>query len=233
MLKELEREMLTLADKDRAKNLSWYFKTGKGQYGEGDKFLGLNVPQQRSLVKKYTLTLPEIKTLLVSPWHEHRLTALLSLVKNYNQTKITTEKREIVHFYLKNAKKINNWDLVDLSAPNILGDYLLSNDRTVLYKLANSKNLWEKRISILATFSFIRNKDYTDTLKIAEILINDTHDLIHKAVGWMLREVGKKNQPVEEKFLDKYYTTMPRTMLRYSIEKFSDIKRKHYMAKDR
>jgi len=224
--------MQSLADKERAKNLGWFFKTGSGCYGAGDQFMGLTVPQQRSLVKKYTLTLQEIQQLLDSPWHEHRLTALLSLVKSYKRTKIEKEKKEIIHFYLKNSKKVNNWDLVDSSAPNILGDYLLTNNRTTLYKLAQSSNLWEKRISIVATYSLIKNKEYQDTLKIAEILLNDKHDLIHKAVGWMLREVGKRNQEVEEKFLSKHYKEMPRTMLRYSIEKFSEEKRKHYMAKD-
>jgi len=233
MLTELKQEMQHLADKERVHNLSRFFKTGKGHYGEGDKFLGLTVPQQRSLVNKYALSLPEIQQLLDSHWHEHRLTALLSLVKNYQKTKINAEREKIVLFFLQNSRKINNWDLVDSSAPYILGNHLLTNNRAIIYKLAKSKNLWEKRISIVTTAYLIKNNQYEDTLKVAEILLHDKHDLIHKAVGWMLREVGKKDQEVEEKFLDKHYQIMPRTMLRYAIEKFSEEKRQHYLAKDR
>ncbi|MFH1832848.1 MAG: DNA alkylation repair protein [Candidatus Levyibacteriota bacterium] len=233
--KSIQKDLQKLQDPKKAKLLSGFFKTGKGEYGEGDVFLGIPVPLQRKVVKKYIeLSLTELQKLLDSKIHEHRLTALLILVDKYKKAE-QAEKEKIFNFYLKNAKNINNWDLVDLTAPNIVGDYLLSKgchperSEGSLYKLAKSKNLWEKRISILATFAFIKNNQFKDTLKIAEILLNDTHDLIHKAVGWMLRELGKRNQKVEEKFLRKNYKKMPRTMLRYSIEKFSAEKKKFFV----
>jgi len=225
----LKQDLNKLADPKQAKILSSFFKTGKGEYGEGDVFLGIKVPEQRKIVKKYSnLSLKDTQALLNSKIHEHRLVALLILVDKYNKS---DKKQEIVDIYLKNTKKINNWDLVDLSAHKILGEYLLDKNRKILYKLAKSKDLWEKRIAIISTAAFINNNQFDDTLKISEILLNDNHDLIHKAVGWMLREVGKKNQAVEEKFLKKYHKTMPRTMLRYSIERFDEKKRKFYMKK--
>jgi len=228
MLKNLISDLKKLEDTKQAKILQRFFKTGKGQYGEGDIFLGIKVPLQRKVVKTYyDLPLKDIQKLLDSKIHEHRLCALFILIHQYEKEK----EKEFVDFYLKNAKKVNNWDLVDLSCHKILGDYLLDKDKKILYKLAKSNNLWEKRISIISTFAFIRINKFEDSLKIAEILLNDSHDLIHKAVGWMLREVGKKDQSVEEKFLNKYYKTMPRTMLRYSIERFDDKKRKFYMKK--
>ena len=181
----------------------------------------------RKLAKKYSkLSLDEIDSLLNSLIHEYRLVALLILVDKYNN-----DKKNIYDFYFKNVSRVNNWDLVDLTAPKIVGDYLSDKDRNVLYSLAKSPNLWEKRISIVSTFAFIRNNEFSDTLNISEILLNDKHDLIHKAVGWMLREVGKKDEKVLCSFLDKYSKLMPRTMLRYSIEKFSDEKKKYYMRR--
>ena len=158
------------------------------------------------------------------------MSALLILIKQYEKGN-ESEKNKIFNFYLRNTKNINNWDLVDISAPKIVGDYLLNKPRDVLYKLASSGNLWERRIAIISTFAFIRNNEFDDTLKIAEILLNDKHDLIHKAVGWMLREIGKRDQKIEEEFLKKYYSKMPRVMLRYAIEKFEEKKRKFYLGK--
>lgn len=231
-LSNLKSEMKRLEDKKQAKLLQGFFKTGKGEYGEGDIFLGLKVPVQRKLGKKYKdLSMGGIEELLQSKIHEHRLTSLFILIDRYKR-KDDKERKRIFNFYLKNTKNINNWDLVDLSAPNIVGDYLLDKKRNVLYKLAKSKSLWEKRIAILATFNFIRNNEYKDTLNISEILLNDKHDLIHKGVGWMLRELGKRvSQDKEEQFLKKYYKKMPRTMLRYAIERFDEKKKKYYMAK--
>jgi 3-methyladenine DNA glycosylase AlkD len=228
LLKDFER----LADAKQAAGLQRFFKTGKGHYGEGDIFLGLKVPVQRTLAKQF-LDLPsaDVVTLLQSKIHEHRLTALLIWVLRYQKAE-PQEQKAIYKLYLKHRNFINNWDLVDLSAPNIVGNWLLDNDRAILYKLAQSKNLWDKRIAILATFEFIRHGQADDTFKIAEILLHDSHDLIHKAVGWMLREVGKRiGQATEEAFLTKHYRYMPRTMLRYAIERFSPALKKKYMAK--
>ena len=230
-IENIQKDLKKLANPEKAKILQGFFKTGKGQYGEDDIFLGIVVPEQRKVAKKYAnLNLGEIKKLLSSKIHEHRLVSLFILANQYQKADKQTKKK-IFNFYLKNAKNINNWDLVDVSAPNIVGDYLLNKDKSILYKLAKSKNIWEKRIAIMATFSFIRNNGFDATLKISEILLEDEHDLIHKAVGWMLRELGKRNQAIEEKFLKKYYKKMPRTMLRYAIERFSENKRKSYLGK--
>jgi 3-methyladenine DNA glycosylase AlkD len=226
---ELKKDMLKLANPKQAANLQRFFKTGPGEYGEGDIFLGIKVPEQRKIAKKYKdLSLDEIKELLSSKIHEHRLTSLFILVNQYKRSK---EKKEIYEFYVNNTENINNWDLVDSSAPYILGDYLLDKDKAILYDLVKSKNIWERRIAVLGSGGFIKNKKFDDILKISEILLQDDHDLIHKAVGWMLREVGKRNQGVEEEFLKKYYKIMPRTMLRYSLEKFDEKKRKFYLKK--
>ncbi|MFH1255585.1 MAG: DNA alkylation repair protein [bacterium] len=230
-LKQLKSEFKKLADKKQAEILAGFFKTGKGQYGEGDIFLGIKVPVQRIAVKKYeNLSLADLSELLNGKIHEHRLTALLILAKQYEKAD-SRGKKKIVDFYLKNTKNINNWDLVDLSCSHILGDYLFDKPRKILYKLAKSKNLWEKRISIISTLFFIRNNDFSDTFKIAEILLRDKHDLIHKAVGWMLRETGKRDAEILENFLRKHCKIMPRVMLRYAIEKFSEEKRKYYLSK--
>jgi len=231
MLNKLKKELNNLADSDQAKILQGFFKTGKGQYGEGDIFLGIKVPIQRIVAKKFhELSLVDCQKLLNSKIHEYRLTALFILIEQY-QKGDEKVKKQVFDLYLKNYNNINNWDLVDLSAPKIVGDYLLDKNRDILYKWARSNHLWKKRISIISTFTFIREKDFKDTLAISEILLNDTHDLIHKAVGWMLREVGKRDQKTLEKFLDQYYGQMPRTMLRYAIERFEKGLRKSYLKK--
>jgi 3-methyladenine DNA glycosylase AlkD len=231
MLDQIKRDLLQISDPDHAKRLASFFKTGKGQYGEGDLFLGIPVPKQRRMAKKYlNLELNDIQELLRSKFHEHRFTALVILVSKY-QKATELNKHEIFSFLLKNIDRINNWDLVDLSAPRIIGDYLVDKDRFILYKLAKSNSLWERRISILATFKFIAINDFEDALKISELLLDDKHDLIHKAVGWALREIGKRDQELEEQFLNKHAAKMPRTMLRYAIEKFDEKKRKFYLTK--
>src|SRR3989344_4794261 len=236
MIKELQKELRKLANPEKAKILAMFFKTGKGEYGEGDVFLGITVPEQRKVAVRYnlpagkagTLDFRNIQKLLNSKIHEERLVALLILVEQYKKVD-EANKNKIFDFYLKNTKRINNWDLVDLSAPKIVGRHLLDKDRSILYKFARSANLWERRIAILATFWFINKLQFSDALKIGEILIKDKDDLIHKAVGWMLREIGKRNQKVEEDFLKKFYKIMPRTMLRYAIERFSEDKRKFFL----
>jgi 3-methyladenine DNA glycosylase AlkD len=230
-LKNFQKEYEKMRNPAQAKVLAGFFKTGPGQYGAGDIFLGIKVPLQRAAIKKYyDLSLKDLQVLLDSPIHEHRLSAIFILVKKFE--KGAEREREIIYnFYLKNSKNINNWDLVDLSAPNIVGQYLMAKNRKFLFILARSKNLWERRIAILATFAFLRQKDFKDVLKIAQQLLNDPQDLIHKAVGWMLREAGKREKKVLLNFLDRYSKVMPRTMLRYSIEKLSDSERKKYLAK--
>ena len=230
-LSNLIKDINKLKNPQKAQLLARFFKTGKGEYGEGDVFLGLTVPRQRAIAKKYTkLTLADLRKLLNSKFHEYRLISLLILTEKYKKAD-NQEKNKIAGFYLKNTKKINNWDLVDLSAHKILGDYLLEKDKKIIYRLAKSENLWERRISILTTFYFIGKGEFEDSLKIAEILLNDKHDLIHKAVGWMLREIGKRNIEILTGFLEKYSRRMPRTMLRYAIEKFDDSKRKTFLNK--
>jgi 3-methyladenine DNA glycosylase AlkD len=247
---EIKKDMLKLANPKQAANLQRFFKTGPGEYGEGDIFLGIKVPEQRKIAKKYKdLSLEDLQELLNSKIHEHRLTSLFILVNKYKRSE---NKKEIFDFYIKNTKNINNWDLVDSSAPYIVGDYLLEKDKSLLYKLVKSDNIWERRIAVLGSGGFIKYKKFEDILKISELLLNDKHDLIHKAVGWMLREIGKRDQKVEEEFLKKrmkiskkkfsacqksqsdflaYYKIMPRTMLRYAIEKFKEEKRKFYLGK--
>lgn len=229
MLIKLKQDLQNLANPEQAEVLQRFFKTGEGEYGEGDVFLGIKVPVQRKVAKKYTgLSMPKIQQLLDSEVHEHRLVGLLILIDKFKEN---GEERQgdIFNFYLKNTKNINNWDLVDLSAPKIIGNFLLDKKRDTLYELVKSKNLWDKRIAIVSSFAFIRNDDFKDALAISELLLKDNHDLIHKAVGWMLREVGKRNQEILEGFLKEYYKDMPRTMLRYAIEKFDKEKRKKYL----
>jgi len=231
MLDRIKSDLAQLSNPERARNSYWFFKTEKGQYGEGDLFIGITVPEQRKVAKKYVnASLDDLQELLNSKIHEHRFTALVILISKYRKAE-ESGKEEIFDFYLKNTKNINNWDLVDLSAPRIIGDYLLKKEKSILYKMAKSNNLWERRISILSTFAFIHNNDFEDALNISELLLNDEHDLIHKAVGWALREIGKRDQKVEERYLAKHYFHMPRTMLRYAIEKFDEKKRKKYLAK--
>jgi 3-methyladenine DNA glycosylase AlkD len=232
---DVRKELKSMADPDKAAILQRFFKTGLGQYGEGDIFIGVMVPQSRQVAKKFSqLPLGEVRTLLYSRIHEERLVALLILARRYSSASSSREeKEEIVKFYLDHIKQVNNWDLVDLSAPNILGAELVYRDRRLLYRLAGSENVWERRIAILATHHFIRNGDFSDTLKIAEMLLHDRHDLIHKAAGWMLREVGKRDAATEETFLEKHYSVMPRTMLRYAIERLPESKRRRYKKADR
>ena len=230
MLQQLKQDLNKLEHKEKAKILQRFFKTNKGEYGEGDIFLGIKVPEQRKIANKYDLNLKQIQELLSSKIHEYRLTALFTLIQKYKKAN-QTEKQEIFNFYLKNTNNINNWDLVDLSAPKILGDYLLNKERTTIYQLAKSNNLWENRISILSTYQFIKNNQFEDTLNISKILLTNKHDLIHKAVGWMLREIGKKDLQILERFLKQHHKQMPRTMLRYTIERFSKAKRKVYLTR--
>jgi len=229
---KIKNELNSLKNLQQAKILACFFKTGKGQYGQGDIFLGIKVPIQRKIAQKYqdALSLSQTVTLLDSKIHEYRLTALIILVNKFKKGNEKT-KEKIFKLYLKNTKHINNWDLVDLSAPNIIGSYLVDKDKSILVKLAKSPNLWKKRIAIISTICFIRNNSFSDTINIATILLADSHDLIHKAVGWMLREVGKKDKQELTRFLDKYCKSMPRTMLRYSIERLNPDQKNHYMQK--
>jgi 3-methyladenine DNA glycosylase AlkD len=223
-------ELKKLGSVSKAKSSARFFKTGKGEYGHGDVFIGVTVPEQRKIAKRFSgLSLLEIEKLLQSKIHECRLMALFILVGQFNCGDSRT-RAEIVRLYLRNRKHVNNWDLVDSSASYLLGQHLLKRDRKILYALVRSKSLWDRRIAIIATLAFIKNDDFIDTLKLSELLLQDKHDLIHKAVGWMLREVGNRSIPTEEEFLIKHAATMPRTMLRYAIEKFPETKRKTYLA---
>lgn len=227
--KDIELLLKAKATRERAKGAASYFKTGKGEYGEGDIFFGVTVPDQRKIAKEHSqITLPELKLLLQNKVHECRLTALFILRHQYRKADQASRKK-IAAFFLKNKKHVNNWDLVDSSAPYILGDFLINGSRSVLYKLAYSKNIWDKRMAIITTSAFIRRNEFDDTLKIAHILLHDPHDLIHKAVGWMLREAGDRSIATLRNFLDKNAATMPRTMLRYAIEKLPPMERKKYL----
>lgn len=248
MHNKILKEIMSLRNEEKAKFLSGFFKTGKGEYGEGDIFLGIVVPVSREIAQKYgELAMPDVSKLLKSKYHEVRLIALLILVHKYNisakhnttkkvssasssSLRATADQREIVDFYLQRTEYINNWDLVDLSAHYIVGDYLIDKDRKILLKLAKSSNIWERRIAIISTFAFIYKGEGEWTFKIATLLMKDKEDLIQKACGWMLREVGKR---VKEKdlilYLDEYVKVMPRTMLRYAIERLPEVKRKYYL----
>ena len=229
MNENIQKELKRLGNKEYAARLRKYFKTGKGEYGEGDRFLGIRVPVLRKLVKKYRkISIGEVSELLKSQFHEERLFSLLVLVDIF-KTANNEDKKIIYTLYLSNTKFINNWDLVDASAGYIVGAYLLTRDKKPIYMLARSKILWERRISIMSTSHFIKYNKFVDSLNIAEILLDDEEDLIHKAVGWMLREIGKRDFELVERFLGKYYKSMPRTMLRYAIEKFPEEKRKSYL----
>jgi 3-methyladenine DNA glycosylase AlkD len=233
-LAKLKKDLEKIRNPQKAKLLQKYFKTGKGEYGEGDIFLGITVPLSRKIAIKFeNLSFPEITKLLRSKFHEERLIALLVLVQKYNKG-LDGDKKQIYDFYLKNTKGINNWDLVDLSSHEIVGKYLLSDSTRpsdILLNLAKSKNVWERRIAVISTFEFIRNNRFDESLELAKMLLEDKHDLIHKAVGWMLREVGKRDLKAEIKFLDRYSENMPRTMLRYAIERFPKVTRRHYLSK--
>ena len=226
---QVARALKKLGTKTKAANSARFFKTGKGQYGEGDVFIGVTVPEQRLLAKEcITLPLSEICTLLESKVHEHRLTALIILVVQYKNAK-PKEQEKIVQFYLAHASHINNWDLVDASASYIIGTHLLGRPRDVLYKFVRSKNMWERRIAIVSTHALIRKGDSSDALNLSGMLLSDTEDLMHKAVGWTLREVGKQSRPTLVQFLHEHAPHMPRTALRYAIEHFSDTERKRFM----
>lgn len=241
-LGNLKSDLRKVIDKEKAEIFPRFFKTGKGEYGEGDKFIGVTVPNCRLIAKKYKgLNLSDIERLLKSKIHEERLVALLVLVAKYQKAD-NELKKNILSFYLKNTKYINNWDLVDLTCHKIVGDYLLTNpDAKIIWKnktfkgndllktLAKSKNLWERRIAIVSTFANIRDNDLKKSVKISEMLLSDKHDLIHKAVGWALREVGKKDVKLLEKFLKENYSQIPRTALRYAIERFPKAKRQKYL----
>lgn len=231
VVEQIRRELHSAASAKRAPDLQWFFKTGKGEYGEGDVFLGVTVPLIRKVAGRHKgAGIPAARILLRSRIHEERLLALLLLIREFQHGDQKT-RSAIFQLYLKNTRHINNWDLVDLSAPSIVGGFLESGDRSILDTLARSASLWERRISILATLHFIRMKDFEDTLRIARLLLHDDHDLIHKAVGWMLREIGEKDRAAEERFLRQHFATMPRTMLRYAIEKFSEAQRKRYLTR--
>ncbi len=222
-------ELHQFADPIKAEHSKRFFKSGKGEYAEGELFLGINVPNQRKIAKKYAqMPLPEVEILLQNKYHEARLTAVMLLVYRIHKS-TSLELDQVVQLYLKNLDYVNNWDLVDSSCHQILGRFLEHKERDLLYDLAKSDQLWEKRIAMITCFYFIRKNDFKDALAIAELLLKDSHDLIHKAVGWMIREVGNRNLEVEKQFLDKHFKKMPRTMLRYAIEKFDEPLRLHYL----
>ncbi len=226
---DITQALRELGDPAIAEHSQRFFKTGKGEYGEGDRFLGIRVPALRREAKRFKeLSLSETKKLLRSPLHEIRLCALLILVEHFRKGN-SRVRADVYRCYLDNTRYINNWDLVDGSAPQIVGGYLQDRSRRPLYRLAGSADLWERRIAVMATLTFIKNRDFEDILALAERLLADDEDLIHKAVGWMLREVGNRDRPAEEAFLERHYERMPRTMLRYAIEKFPERRRQQYL----
>jgi 3-methyladenine DNA glycosylase AlkD len=229
--KDILRRLEEVADPERSRILQGFFKTAPGEYGQGDIFLGISLPDQRKIAREFRdLSISGISQLINSKIHEHRSTALILLVEKY-QRGDNGQKKQIFEFYLSHLSQINNWDLVDISCPKIIGDYLFDRPCQLLYNLARSDDLWEKRIAIISTHYFIRNNRFDDSIKISEILIHDQHDLIHKAVGWTLREIGKRQIEEEIKFLDQYAHIMPRTMLRYAIEKFNEEERQDYLSR--
>jgi 3-methyladenine DNA glycosylase AlkD len=231
--KKAQQRLRSFGNPEQAAILARFFKTGPGQYGEGDRFISVKVPATRKVAREFgNLPLADVECLLHSEIHEERLLALAILVGRFEKGD-DAARRRVYDLYLANTRHINNWDLVDLSAPQIVGGYLETRSRRPLDRLAKSASLWQRRISILATHWFIRHGDFADTLRIAERLLADKEDLIHKAVGWMLREVGKRNVGVLEEFLDKHYTVMPRTMLRYAIERFPETKRHAYLNREK
>jgi len=228
-LKDIQAKLQKLANPEQAKTLQRFFKTGPGEYGEGDLFLGIRVPELRKLAKAYHhISTAAVSGLLESPIHEKRMLALLILIDKFKKGG-DQEQKKVYELYLKNVRFINNWDLVDVSAGHIVGAYLMGRNKAPLYRLAKADNLWERRIAIIATFAFIKQDRFSETLKISKTLLQDKEDLIHKAVGWMLREVGKRDLVTIETFLKEHYRKMPRTMLRYAIEKFPELKRQRYL----
>jgi 3-methyladenine DNA glycosylase AlkD len=227
--REVQKRLKKLSNPAHAAVSQRFFKTGPGEYGEGDIFIGIRVPVLRKLVRECTdLPVSEIEILLQSPIHEERLLAIFLFVRIFKKGDVDV-KKVIYNLYLRSSEFINNWDLVDSSAEHIVGAYLMDKNKRPLYRLAKSKDLWERRIAIMATFFFIRRHEFAETLKITNSLLADRHDLIHKAAGWMLREIGKRDLKTEEAFLKVHYKKMPRTMLRYAIEKFPENKRKRYL----
>ena len=228
-------ELKAVASPEKALHLSRFFKTGPGQYGEGDRFLGVIVPQTRRIAKaNKAMPFEVLEELLKSPWHEARLCAFLILVYRFQDRKTTSEeKTEIFRFYLKHIDRCNNWDLVDLTCKEVIGAYLIDKDRTVLYELAASEHLWSQRVAIVSTWAFIRQSDFTDTLVLAEQLMTHKHDLMHKAVGWMLREVGKKDRETLTYFLERHAIKLPRTTLRYAIEHYPEPQRQYFLKMKR
>ncbi|MDR1561788.1 MAG: DNA alkylation repair protein [Dysgonamonadaceae bacterium] len=225
-------ELIAIADPQKAAFLQRFFKTGKGQYAEGDVMLGITVPQIRNVVRLIPeLPFAEIQILIDSEYHEARMTGLLTLVKQFKAAKTDAARKAIFDFYILNAHRANNWDLVDVSCRDIVGQYLLNNDRSILYTLAADNNIWKQRIAIVSTWTFIKHRQFDDTLAISEQLLTHRHDLIHKATGWMLREIGKKDRATLVKFLDLHHQNMPRTALRYAIEHFLPNERECYMKK--
>ncbi len=231
----LLREMLSLRNEEEARGLMRFFKTGKGQYGEGDQFLGIRVPVTREMVKRLwrDTTMQDLELCIQSPWHEVRLAALLVLIQQFKHNKKRPDRqRECIDFYLRHTDHINNWDLVDLSCYELLGTWLLDKDRAILYDLArNGKTMWEQRIGIVSTMQFLRHYQQDDTYAIADILLHHTHDLIHKAVGWLLREAGKRDEQRLIDWLNERHATMPRTMLRYAIERLPEDIRQEYLQR--
>ena len=230
-LSDLKKDLRKFERPEKAKILTRFFKTGKGEYAEGDQFLGLKTDETRSVAARYKdIGYEDVEKLLASPIHEERMVAVMILVGRFKKGSIDI-KKEVYELFISNISGINNWDLVDVSVPHIIGGYLYlsKGKRNILYDFAESHNLWKKRIAIMSTFYFVREKDFKDTLEISKILLNDKHNLIHKAVGWMLREIGNRNLSIEEKFLKTRYQKMPRTMLRYAIEKFPEGTRKKYL----
>jgi 3-methyladenine DNA glycosylase AlkD len=231
LINNLIKDINCERNKSKALILQKFFKTDKGQYGYGDIFLGITVPIQRKIAKKYQdINISDLQKLITKKIHEYRLISLLILIFKYQKSKDKKDQTKFYDFYIKNINFVNNWDLVDLSAPHIIGNYLSNRSHRPLYNLAKSPNLWHRRIAIISTFAFIKKQDFKDTLKIAQLLLNDEHDLIHKATGWMLREIGKRDISILYQFLDKFCSKMPRTMLRYSLEKLPKDKKKHYMS---
>jgi 3-methyladenine DNA glycosylase AlkD len=227
---DVSKALAAVADPDSVQGKQRFFRTGPGEYGEGDRFLGVSVPDQRRIARSAkALPLNEIRTLLTTGAHEERLTALFILVLKFGRADEAL-RGEIVDLYLAHTAFVNNWDLVDSSAFQLLGEWLVDRDRSVLDRLAGSESLWERRIAIIATFAFIRRGDPEWTLWLAEKLVHDRHDLIHKAVGWMLREVGNRDRDAELRWLVRHQRTMPRTMLRYAIEKFAPEERRDFLA---
>lgn len=241
-VEEIKLELEHFIDEKKREVLPRFFKTGKGQYGEGDKFLGITVPDTRSVAKRHLdLDLDGISQLLKSPWHEQRMCALIIMVeqvkcsykrqwlKEHSEEEARTFRQNYYDFYLRHTSNINNWDLVDLTAPTIVGEFLVDHDREILYQLADSSLLWDQRIAVVSTIAFIRRNDFSDIYALSETLLHHPHDLMHKAIGWMLREAGNRDKAQLMDFLDRFSCDMPRTMLRYAIEKFPEEERQYYL----